>query len=311
MAIHTETYLKTQQVAKALGVSVSTIKRWVDSGALRATRTLGKHRLIRRDEIEQFAREQGLRFREALIPGPARVAAVDTDQVENLMVALRRGRHSEAREILLATHDAAGTAVLADQLIRPALEQIGLDWEARAIDVFQEHRATRIVKQVIWELIHRTTSAAPAIGSAPLALGATPEDDPYLLPGLLCELALRELGWDVMNLGVNLPLASLAKAVRAHRPALVWLSVSHLEDPALFVREYMAFHRIASTTGAAVVVGGRALLPELRARIVAASFGERVAHLAEFARRLRPDAAAPKAPDFSNPLERPFGRTDP
>ena len=31
-----ETFLKTQQVAEALGVSVSTIKRWVDIGALAA-----------------------------------------------------------------------------------------------------------------------------------------------------------------------------------------------------------------------------------------------------------------------------------
>ena len=40
--IAAETYLKTERVAKALGVSASTIKRWVDSGTIKAVRTVGK-----------------------------------------------------------------------------------------------------------------------------------------------------------------------------------------------------------------------------------------------------------------------------
>src|SRR4051812_8816651 len=55
-----DTLLKTTQMARALGVSISTIKRWVDSGALRASRTVGKHRLIRLDEAVRFAKAQGL-----------------------------------------------------------------------------------------------------------------------------------------------------------------------------------------------------------------------------------------------------------
>ena len=59
------THLKTQQVARALGVSVSTIKRWVDTGELGATRTVGKHRLIPVAEAVQFARDRGLPWQAA------------------------------------------------------------------------------------------------------------------------------------------------------------------------------------------------------------------------------------------------------
>jgi excisionase family DNA binding protein len=309
----TDTYLKTQQVARALGVSVSTIKRWVDSGAMTATRTLGKHRLIARSEAERFAREQGLRFdgrqavdranEEGVVgPGPRDTGlTLASDLVERIAVALKRGRVDDARNQLIRAYDAAGAVALADDVVRPVMERLGDEWDFHSIDVYQEHRATRAVKQAVFELLQRFPGSDPGDRpGAALAIGAAPEDDPYMLPGLMCELTLREMGWDVMNLGVNLPLASLGRAVRAHRPALVWLSVSHLEDVGSFVREYASFFAAAASTRTAVVLGGQALTPDVRARLVAASFGDRMAHLAEFARRVRPDAEAAKSPNWSN-----------
>ena len=47
----------------------------------------------------------------------------------------------------------------------------------------------------------------------------------------------------------------------------------------------------------AVILGGRALGADLRARLDYASFGERMAHLAEFARGLSPAGRPPAGPD--------------
>jgi excisionase family DNA binding protein len=300
-----ETYLKTQQVALALGLSPSTVKRLVDAGHLRAARTEGKHRLIPVDEVERYARQRGLAVSlderelrsgvEALAARRREAAASltppGTAQVELLIQALRRGRSGEARDLIVNTFEQSGPVLLADELIRPVMTQMGHDWEVQGIDIFQEHRATRLVKMALFELLHREQEETDE--AAVLAIGAAPEGDPYMIPGLLCELTLRWLGWDVMNLGVNLPLSSLAKAVRAHRPRLVWLSVSHLENRDQFLRDYPAFFEAATACGTAVILGGQALGPDLRPRLVAASFGERMTHLAEFARLLsRPDAAA-------------------
>ena len=95
-----DTLLKTRQVAQALGVSVSTIKRWVDSGTLRASRTVGKHRLIRLSEALRFAREQGLPHAnlELLVGiGAAHLETIDDRIRGRLVDALREGKAREAR----------------------------------------------------------------------------------------------------------------------------------------------------------------------------------------------------------------------
>jgi MerR family transcriptional regulator, light-induced transcriptional regulator len=282
--------LKTQQVARALGMSVSTIKRWVDAGVLRAGRTVGKHRLISAAEALRFARERGLPTADLEIlagVGASHVGTIDDRSRDALVAALGQGRAEEARALILTAHASAGGAVvLADELIGPVMERVGHDWEAGALDVFGEHRATRIIESVLMELNRKAPGPPGATG--PLALGATPEGDLYTLAGLLCELTLRESGWEAQDLGPNLPLASLARAVRTHRPRLVWLSIHHLGDPERFLQEYAAFDRSASATRATVILGGPALGPALRARLMAAAFGDRMVHLAEFARRLHP-----------------------
>jgi excisionase family DNA binding protein len=305
---------KTRQVAEALGLSVSTVKRLVDAGELKAARTLGKHRLIPPSEALRFARSRNLpapaleRLLAANDPGaPASCPQpIDAALVGRLTEALRHGQTAAVRSILHAAWAGGGAVTLADALIRPTMEAIGHGWEVGALDVFEEHRATRLLEFQLTDLIDRSqrVQAASAAKTRPLAIGATPEDDPYTLPGLLCELVLREQGWDVMNLGPNLPMDSLAVAVAAHRPRLVWLSASHLENPERFVDDYARFYARATRLGTPVILGGQALAaPALRARLLAAGFGERAAHLAEFARRLHPSAPVPE--------DRPIPKDDP
>ncbi|HEX8204411.1 MAG TPA: B12-binding domain-containing protein [Isosphaeraceae bacterium] len=289
-----EPLLKTQQVADALGISVSTIKRWVDAGTVRAARTVGRHRLITAQEALRLAREQGLPVAglEGLArPRPERRRAVD-DQVRGaLATALREGRAEEARSLILRAHAwGGGAVVLADELIAPVMGVIGRDWEAGALDVFQEHRATRIVEQTLEELNREVPR--PEGGPAPLALGATPEGNAYTLAGLLGELALRELGWEVINLGPCLPLSSLGRAVAAHRPRLAWLSVHETGEPERFLHQYKSFYKSAAQEGTAIILGGPALGPGLRARVAATGFGDRMGHLAGLARRLHPGPGA-------------------
>ena len=289
--ISTEVLLKTRQVADALGVSVSSIKRWVDSNVLEATRTTGKHRLVPLSSALAFARRENFPV-DRLLALSVQVDAekIDDGLVERLLDALKRGDGRAASALIVAAHHGSGgIAEVADRLIRPVMERIGHGWFLGQWDIYEEHQATGLIASTLAGINYGLIQAAE--GPRPLAMGAAPDGDPYALPGLLAEIAVREAGWDVRNLGGGLPLRSLATATRKHRPRLIYLTASRVADPARFVNDYAYFYEAANQVGAAVILGGRAFDPELRSRLMYASFGDRMAHLAEFARRMLPVAA--------------------
>lgn len=288
--------LRTQQVAQALGVGVSTVKRWVDAGELEAIRTVGKHRLIPLAEAIRFAESRRLPTEGFRRLSPASTAAEPVGVVDErwrlrLLDLLREGKAEEAKTFLRSAHRRLGSgAGLADELIHPVMERVGHGWMLGEWEVYQEHQASQIVAACLSDLLAEIPPAES--GSAPLAVGATPEGDLYTLSLLSAELTLREAGWEVRDLGPNLPLESLTEAVRTYRPAMVFLSVSNLADPASFLRTYTKFQGIAASLGVAVILGGRALSPELLSRLRFDGFGDRMGRLIEFARRLRTTGTA-------------------
>lgn len=288
-----ETYLKTRQVADALGVSVSSIKRWVDAGVIEATRTMGRHRLVLLSSALSFARRENFPVEELLsLAGSVQPSVIDERLCELLIESLKAGRAGEAASLIASAHRAGGGAVaLADRVIRPVMERVGHGWMIGTWDVYHEHQATQAVSAAVGDLIAK--ARRPDDSKRPLALTSATEGDPYTLPGLLGELVLREAGWDVRNLGGNLPLRSLAAAARDYRPGLIFMSAGWIADRAGFLRDYAYFYEAATLVGAAVILGGRALDPDLRSRLVYASFGDRMVHLAEFARRVMPPTGPP------------------
>lgn len=292
-------YISTLEAAKALGVSVSTVKRWVDSQILPAHRTAGGHRKLMRSEVLALARQGNLPREDlARLVVPIKSAGVDLRTLSaTLHRSLLDGDIAGTRAVVQRSYEAGiSLESLADDVIAPVMSKIGHGWETSQIDVWHEHRGTQLCTAALFE--RQSALERRAESNRPLAIGGAPAGDFYVLPSLLAQLVLIDAGWEAINLGPNTPLENLTRAVRALRPKLVWLSASHLVDAKAFLSQYKAFYREVDQQGVAVVVGGRALTERVRAELPYSSFGDRLAHLGAFARTLHP---RPKRPARGRP----------
>lgn len=286
-----------KQVARAIGVSESTLKRWCDNNLIPMNRTVGGHRRIEIEAVVEFLRETGRRIVEPEVLGlPVAVGKTEWTlgrATDRIVTALVQGEESVVRQVildlLLAGHSV--TAIFDDVLAR-ALHRIGDQWDCGDVAVYQERRACEICMRCLHEL--RSPSSVPH--DAPRAIGATLESDIYTLPITMSEIVLRSVGWNATSLGSNLPVETLAAAVSDAEPRLFWLSVSHIEDEQQFVTGVNELFEVAHTTETAMAIGGRALSSDLRRRIQYSVFCESFRDLERYARSLSPAPGTPTPP---------------
>lgn len=288
-------YASPGRVARALGVSETTVKRWVDEGRLPAHRTAGGHRkILVSDVVELAARENWPQLDLTSLTGQAPapvVAAQDTAGLhQQFTEALLAEDGVAVRRLILDAHQAGWSVPrLADEIISPVMAGVGHGWSAGQLDVFQEHRSTQICLGALRALQARLERPSHEAGGA-LAVGGGPESDHYTLANLLIELALLDQGWRVVNIGPNTPFASFRRAMRERRPRLLWISCSYLPNAEVFLAGYTPLYEEAVELGVAVSVGGRALTEDVRNRMTFTHTGTRLGHLVAFANQL----AAPR-----------------
>ncbi|MGE3314111.1 MAG: B12-binding domain-containing protein [Planctomycetaceae bacterium] len=277
--------LTPKQVAQAIDVSESSLKRWCDQGLLTANRTAGGHRRLALHDVLQFLRKSGQKLvRPELFGLPSNTGqtwVVLERAREQVRSALIGGDEELCRRILFDLY-LAGHSVLeiCDHVIAGAFHQIGELWEHGETSIYRERLACEIGFKMLHEL---STAIRTPPAEALVALGGTLESDPYRLPTSMIELVLREQGWHATSLGTRLPAATIAEAVLDSRPNLLWLSVSSIECVPTFLLEYAHLQKIVTETGTPVVVGGRALTSEIRRRMSYSAYCDTLRHLVKFA----------------------------
>lgn len=280
--------LSPRQVAIALGVSESSLKRWCDRGILPTRRTAGGHRRLSLDGVLSFLRETGQQLVRPDVLGlpstTGKGALVIDRAIQQMTVALENGDEEMAVRTAFDLYLAGQTATeICDKVIAAAFHAIGSDWECGQIDVYQERRGCEICLRVLHSLRAAVRTPGP---EAPSAIGGTLVGDNYQIPTGMIEIALRELGWSANSLGTNLPAESFCAAIRDIQPKLVWLSASHIADEAVFLADYAKIYAAATASSVPIVVGGRALSAELRPKMQYGAFCDNLRHLVAFASSL-------------------------
>jgi len=303
-------FASPRQVARAIGVSESSLKRWCDRGWIAASKTAGGHRRLAVASVVEYLRaSQRPVLRPELLglpplapPSEAAQARSFEETTEIFANALLAGDEESCRRLLLDLH-LAGVRVsgMCDNVIAAAFRRIGDLWQCGTAQVFHERRACEVCLRVLTEL--RRLIPAGAV-TAPLAIGGTPEVDPYMLPTAMVEIVLRQSGWRSQSLGSRLPMSTLLAAIEELRPQIFWLSVSHLEDEARFLSEYRDFYRHVGSQ-VAVVVGGRALTEPVRREMEYAAYCDNLQHLESFAATIKRSLSASEKESAASAAEPP------
>lgn len=248
-------HLSPKRLAGAVGVSESSIKRWVDAGKIDSTVTAGGHRRIPLASAIRFIRESGI--------GLADPAALglngdpDADRTGRLYGLVLRGRAEEAvsmiQSLFISGMDAAR---IIDEPFRETMERLGMLWHDRGEEgIYLEHRATQIGLRLLQEL---RALQSPLPASAPLALGGAPAGDPYLLPSLAVAIVLESVGFSTANLGPETPQSAFVSAIENLRPSLVWISLTSESSQAERERFIRTVSDATESVGARLVLGGQA-----------------------------------------------------
>jgi MerR family transcriptional regulator, light-induced transcriptional regulator len=282
-------YLSTAQVSQALGVGVSTVKRWVDEGVLPAHRTAGGHRKLLLADVIRLTRERKLpqvELTKLLLP--KRPQDVSPNQFRNRMIqAVRIPDLDMIPTILRGAYESGLTIeTLADEIICPAMKLVGDEWAMGKIDVTHEHQVTQTFVATLYEL--RSILRRNAETDRPVALGGSPENDHTILGTLLAKLTLLDSGWNALNLGPHTPVGAFKSAIDTYSPKLLWMSVSYVADTDQFIRDFQELYQYAKEREIPVAVGGRGLEESIRTRIHYTSYGDGLTQLAAFAQTLHP-----------------------
>ncbi len=206
--------LTLNEAAELLGVHYMTAYRYVRLGLLPAVKVGGTWQVTQAD-LEAY--------RAQIAAGGS--AGVTAGGVTPVAGGRRRAPWAARLESRLIAGDtrgawgvveaamAAGTELdeIYLDVISPAMKSIGERWAAGELDVSVEHRATGIAFRLIGRLGPRFARRGRTRGV--LLLGS-PEGERHSLPIALLADLLRGEGWEVSDMGADMPLDSFVKVAQ-------------------------------------------------------------------------------------------------
>ena len=252
------TGLAIQQVSEMLGIPAPTLRSWERRyGIPVIPRSAGGHRRFSEDELKQLGlmRDEIARGKRAAEAALSVRLLLDQRNpslswINRLLAASDQAEAAGIRAVLEDARTELGLAVTLDQVLMPAMRQIGAWWENGRCDVGEEVLTTETARN--W--LARFTALSPIdTYEPPILLACGPQDMHTLgLEALAALLAEQRRGSRV--LGARTSELTLVTSAGATAAAAV-VVVSHLHTHR---RAAVAVIRAADRTGCPVFYAGNA-----------------------------------------------------
>src|SRR3954454_12934394 len=149
--------LTPKELADAIGASESSLRRWVDGGDIRMTRTAGGHRRIPLAEAVRVVRKIGATVVRPDLLGLGDLGGSGADaqfpgksDEEKLYETLRAGERNTAIGLVVSWY-LAGRSLpgLVDGPVRRAMHRLGELWRHDERGILVEHRATAVCVEAV------------------------------------------------------------------------------------------------------------------------------------------------------------------
>lgn len=244
----TDATLSLRECAERLGVHYMTAYKYVRHGRLPATK-VGTEWRVRVADLDDF------------LAGPT--PGGRAPWADRLHARLVAGDHAGAWGVVEAAMSSGldpGDVYL--RMIAPAMREIGDGWAAGTITIAEEHRASATAARLVGRLGPRFVRRGRPRGR--LVIG-TPPGERHALAVSMAADHLRGAGWEVVELGADLPVADFVRGVQeAGTVTAVLVSVT-TEVGLRAAQDLIRSLRFAEF--GPIVLGGGAVTPEAALRL--------------------------------------------
>ncbi len=253
--------MSLHEVAEELGVHYMTVYRYVRLGYLAAHKEGGSWRVARSD-VEELRKAP---------PSEARRGRPSSPWDQRLLQRLLAADQNGAWKVVQAARSSGmSPGTIYREMILPAMAQIGDAWHRGKVSVAQEHAATQVVTRIVSRL--SADVARRGISKGLVVIGTT-ATDMHTLPVMIAADLMRLEGFDVLDLGSNLPARSFAE-IAAAQQRLVAVAVS-VTMPGQSEEVTATVAALRDRVDVPIILGGAAIDGDEHAKLLGADMGGR------------------------------------
>ena len=267
-------YLSSNDVAEILGVNISTLKRWTDSGVIECAKTAGGHRKFTMQHVRDYYKNQG-------VAGKNNDLGLEHIQHKKIYDLINKKNFSELARMLadasLESDDLSVSTIIngaymkgikvefiCDEIIEPASTIV----ENALRQGYLSHVETFISRKLITRVVEGLNQNKPnGSFNGKTALCVNFEDNLPDLGVVMSEIVLRHNGYNVLNTGSHADLGNLQAVVEKKKVDLILFFLCDMQCCMATVKENLEkteaqtkeITQLAEKEGVKVLFGGTGL----------------------------------------------------
>ena len=258
-------YLNSKEVASIMGVNVSTIKRWTDSGKLDCYQTVGGHRKFLLSHVKNFLKEkinQKLKVNiiQYLNKGEKelvqRIDRIDYKYLRDYLFQL------SLQQSVDSIHDVINSLLIKgephyriyDELILNVLNRIGDLWSNNKLSIADEHTMTETIRNVMYRIHSEISKNNVKIPKKVVCMTLT--NDEHEIPLVMVQSILDEINIPSTNLGPNIPAPEIESKIQVVNPTHLIISSNYVLDTDTFNSEISQLLQICHKNDIEILIGG-------------------------------------------------------